>query len=83
MSSFSFATIVVVCGSLIPQPSRVEAEESRFERVSRQSMNRFFVIWSALEELDVVSDAKVPRVHGAVAPVKPLVAAFHFLLSTF
>ena len=38
---------------------------------------------STLEELDVLSVAKVPWVHGAEAPGEPLVAAFHFLKTTF
>ncbi len=38
---------------------------------------------STLEELDVGSVAKVPRVHGAVAPGEPLVAAFYLLLINF
>ncbi len=38
---------------------------------------------STLEELDVGSVAKVPRVHGAVAPGEPLVAALDSLITTF
>ncbi len=37
---------------------------------------------STLEELDVLYVEKVPRVHGAVAPGEPLVAALNFLRST-
>ncbi len=61
--------------------SQTAAAESRFERVANRCVRTTisFLIWSNLEELDVWSVAKVPRVHKAAAPGEPLVAALHFL----
>ena len=74
-----------------PKRQKVVMSESRVERRSAERVERRklrveksgkrfrFLDWSALEELDVLRVEKVPRVHGAVAPGKPLVAAYHFL----
>ena len=43
---------------------------------------RILLDFSTLEELGVRSGTKVPRVHGAVAPGKPLVAAYYSLKTT-
>ena len=67
---------------------KVKASRSGWKVESKlkvdQTKKRFrFPEPSTLEELDVGSVKKVPRVHGAVAPGQPPAADFQFLKTTF
>ena len=71
---------------------RVRSSSTQFDRLriqfvlpgepgdfNSQTLRPFHSLLSTLEELDVGSVGKVPRVHGAEAPGKPLAAAFNSL----
>ena len=54
----------------------------RFNQATREVSSPEFLALSTLEELDVGSIGKVPRIHGAGAPGELLVVAHYFLKTT-